>query len=1005
MKIAQVTANDNLINSIANHAMDGETGIKDISNLANNKKSESACVYNQGDTLSTDGFGLFLMEEEIKGNQVEGKKRESDKEETEDSVKDKGTKEVAQREGAQLEEKIASLDEETFKEVSDMEVTIEEYTAQSLDRAIARIASQRAAESDNIKQQADQIKEENAVMEKKVISRVEERIKEELIKYGSSASKSIIAQIQSALAMSESVGNIDVATTNSLIRQKLLPTISNVYKSGYNHGTASGNYTIPKDLEGQIEALISESGLTDVSYLTSAAGAMLEERIPVTSETLKFHLDMKGAKEDYSQEHMLSMIAQNVAAGGNPMDTQIIKDEATKVLDTIEKLCKDMDTLSGVKGFLATRTLNEVRLAMTTDASIKMAVKNIDLDVSHITDALDTLKAIEEKLYIKLFTGEDISLAKAKEASANMSQVDRSISLISYNKEVLVSATFEARQSTTVGNFENALVRYEESATEVRKDLGDSVNKAFNNIPSILEEMSLEPTQRNVRAVRELAYASMEITVDNVEQMKIYDMSFDTLVENLTPSVTKKLIENGINPLDMTVEELNEKALEFKQEIIGEDTESYAQFLCRMDKAKEMTKEMRDAYIGIYRLIKNVQNTDGAAVSTAYKAGMEMTLSNLLTCMRTYKSKGIDSIVSDEFGSVDTASLKAKADGELTIDAQINKVAYYNRVVDKLAKDVSPQLIREYELASDKPFVQENIEVLEDMLESTNVKESAGYIEGEKAFNEARLNAVKEGISNGKESARLLQELGLEVNVGNLIQMHSYGNTLTKRVKNSKENDDTNDVNNIPTDEELDGIFEDDASLKGKLSQMLDEAFAQVESISLSVQEPDRVMQAGMLMKNITFSRKMMDKGCFEIPLSTDAGITNIRLQFAKDEEKAGQVNIFMEDTAMGEVNVSIRLKGEAQIKGFIACETRAGYEFFARENVSLKGQFASQGIDVMSMDYALGRRTRSYYSESGFSQDMNEQTANSNKLLLTAAKLTIRHIMKGIGEINENQS
>lgn len=1005
MKIAQVTANDNLINSIANHAMDGETGIKDISNLANNKKSESACVYNQGDTLSTDGFGLFLTEEEIKGNQVEGKKRESDKEETKDSVKDEDTKEVAQREGAQLEEKIASLDEETFKEVSDMEVTVEEYTAQSLDRAIARIASQRAAESDNIKQQADQIKEENAVMEKKVISRVEERIKEELIKYGSSASKSIIAQIQSALAMSESVGNIDVATTNSLIRQKLLPTISNVYKSGYNHGTASGNYTIPKDLEGQIEALISESGLTDVSYLTSAAGAMLEERIPVTSETLKFHLDMKGAKEDYSQEHMLSMIAQNVAAGGNPMDTQIIKDEATKVLDTIENMCKDMDTLSGVKGFLATRTLNEVRLAMTTDASIKMAVKNIDLDVSHITDALDTLKAIEEKLYIKLFTGEDISLAKAKEASANMSQVDRSISLISYNKEVLVSATFEARQSTTIGNFENALVRYEESATEVRKDLGDSVNKAFNNIPSILEEMSLEPTQRNVRAVRELAYASMEITIDNVEQMKIYDMSFDTLVENLTPSVTKKLIENGINPLDMTVEELNEKALEFKQEIIGEDTESYAQFLYRMDKAKEMTKEMRDAYIGIYRLIKNVQNTDGAAVSTAYKAGMEMTLSNLLTCMRTYKSKGIDSIVSDEFGSVDTASLKAKVDGELTIDAQINKVAYYNRVVDKLAKDVSPQLIREYELASDKPFVQENIEVLEDMLESTNVKESAGYIEGEKAFNEARLNAIKEGISNGKESARFLQELGLEVNIGNLIQMHSYGNTLTKRVKNSKENDDTNDVNNIPTDEELDGIFEDDASLKGKLNQMLDEAFAQVESISLGVQEPDRVMQAGMLMKNITFSRKMMDKGCFEIPLSTDAGITNIRLQFAKDEEKAGQVNIFMEDTPMGEVNVSIRLKGEAQIKGFIACETRAGYEFFARENVSLKGQFASQGIDVMSMDCALGRRTRSYYSESGFSQDMNEQTAGSNKLLLTAAKLTIRHIMKGIGEINENQS
>lgn len=997
MKIAQVNANDNLINSIAKEAKDGETGIKDISNKANNKP-ESACVYNQGDTLDTDAFGLFLSEEDIKGTNDE------EKEEAKEQVGEKPSKEyvenVVKEEAVAIEEAVISFDEETIEELTKLEISLDEYTKETLDRAISRVVSARANNAKQLEAQVDKIKEEHRDIEEIATNQLEAKIEAELRKYGASISKNAIAQIQSALAMSKAVSDTNIATTNTLIRQKLAPTIANVYKSGYNHGVANQYYELPDSLKGQIENIISENVLGDKDYLMSVAGAMIQDNLPVTIDTLTFHLDMKAAKSEYSEAEMLSKIVGNVVMGGNPMDTLITKDGADKKLDTIEKLFVQNGEISSVSEFLAIRTLNEVRLAMTTDASIKMAVKNIDVDVAEITDTLDRLRAIEEKLYTKMFLGEDKTIGEAVEASASMCKVERSLSLVSYNREILVGTTFTSKD-TILGGFENAITRYEQSATEVRKDLGDSYKKAFDSIPALLDELSLDNTERNIRAVKELSYASIEITVDNIEQMKAYDMSFDTMINNLTPSVTKKLIEEGINPLNMTVEELNAKALEIKDEFGFNDLENYAQFLYRLDKEGSITKEMRDAYIGIYRLIKNIQNTDGAAVSTAYKAGMEMTLSNLLSCVRTYKSKGVDSVVNDEFG---VAQLEIKEDAGLAIDAQINKISYYNRIVDSLADKVSPQLIKEYEAQSGKLFVEENIELLENMAQSTQVTESEGYVNGGKAYSKSLLEATKEGMIDAKVNAQILHGLGLEVTVGNLIQIHNYGNTFDKRVKKVSELTDNNVVSSIPTDEELDSVFASEDALDSRINQLYDEILADIENVNERTQSPDEIMQASMMMKNISFSRKMMDRGCYEIPLSTDAGITNIRLQFAKDEENVGQASIFINDPVMGEVNVSIKLKGETQIKGFIACETRVGYDFFVRENKSLVKQLNNQNIEVTSMDLALGRKSRNYYGENT-SANNEIRGGEGNRILLAVTKTTIRHIMKGIGEINENQS
>ena len=68
--------------------------------------------------------------------------------------------------------------------------------------------------------------------------------------------------------------------------------------------------------------------------------------------------------------------------------------------------------------------------------------------------------------------------------------------------------------------YEEAGERYETLMTAPRSDLGDSIRKAFSNVDDILTDMSLEKTSENQRAVRILAYNSMEITPENIEKLE-----------------------------------------------------------------------------------------------------------------------------------------------------------------------------------------------------------------------------------------------------------------------------------------------------------------------------------------------------------------------------------------------------------------------------------------------------------------------------------------------------
>lgn len=70
---------------------------------------------------------------------------------------------------------------------------------------------------------------------------------------------------------------------------------------------------------------------------------------------------------------------------------------------------------------------------------------------------------------------------------------------------------------------EKAGVQYETLMTAPRTDMGDSIQKAFRNVDDILNDLGVEATEENRRAVRILGYNGIEITEDSIIQMKAAD--------------------------------------------------------------------------------------------------------------------------------------------------------------------------------------------------------------------------------------------------------------------------------------------------------------------------------------------------------------------------------------------------------------------------------------------------------------------------------------------------
>lgn len=342
----------------------------------------------------------------------------------------------------------------------------------------------------------------------------------------------------------------------------------------------------------------------------------------------------------------------------------------------------------------ALRQLEEIRLSMTQSVAVRMLSVDINIDTRELAQVVAKLRNAEAQLTQEMFAKQGVAPTEENKAIYQQMQADLQTIGTAPAARLGVLAGTDALQSVTVHGFaklvqeENQIggqagemqrrmsdnnvpdgmadistqtVRrsadfaamergYEALGTAPRADMGDSIRKAFSNIEDILTDMNLPVDEEHTRAVQILGYNRTEITEENIAQIIEYDRAVNDMLAACHPNAVLSMIRDGINPLDMTVDELNQTLRDKNYKAGVKETDDFATYLRDVEKRGQISAEERAGYIGLYRVFKQLEKSGDREAGYLFANNSRLTVRNLITAMRSRKAAGMEAVVDDSFG-------------------------------------------------------------------------------------------------------------------------------------------------------------------------------------------------------------------------------------------------------------------------------------------------------------------------------------------------------------------
>jgi len=674
----------------------------------------------------------------------------------------------------------------------------------------------------------------------------------------------------------------------------------------------------------------------------------------------------------------------------------------------------------------AKRQLEEIRLKMTTEAGNRLAAKGIRLDTTGLQKVVQGLRELEQEYYQSYQTGNTDGMAekmelfqKTTEAVFTLQQVPAFIlgqSVATRDESTLNSLTMDA------SNMNLAQIKasnaYESLSTEVRKDLGDSLKKAFKNVDNILKRMKLEVTEANQRAVRILGYNHLKITEDSINEMKQYDGEVNYTLSKLHPAVAISMIRDGLNPLDMPIPELNSQidAIREREGITSE--KKYTSYLWRLEKGEHFSKEEKNAFIGIYRLINAIKNSDGAAVGTVVDTGQELTLHNLLQAVRTLQNKNVDKKVDDQTGlSVNPGEPKdsivkqilqgyvgrvsaENASSGNEIDEDISTVEQYAGTVAKNILDtITPDKLSSIWNTLDGNDMEGKMNSLlsmslERFAQEVNQAEESqeGLLTQAEYNNEAaeHIRDILEG-SDAEIDYLLDRELPVSANMIDAVRRLSGGGKkfFEKLTGQAREEEQENF---LEAADQLSEAFTDEESAKDAYEGLIDTAKDVMDGVMQSdtFSADDTWGLRGMNNMINLVSALAVKREQYHVPVQTEDGsITSVNLTLIRGEGEKGKVHVDIESDKMGEIHADYKIT-KGRISGFIVCSSRAGQDAMKAQDPAMRKKFENAGLVMGSINYVINSANTAYRA----SFETSEPDSGINtKVLYQTAKTVIEAV------------
>lgn len=595
----------------------------------------------------------------------------------------------------------------------------------------------------------------------------------------------------------------------------------------------------------------------------------------------------------------------------------------------------------------AQRKLEEARLSMTAEANLSLIKKGVSIDTEPIERVVELLKQQENKYYGALFGESSV------EASDDRVRMYNNVCDIfnQMKQQPAYVLTLESADDTvyelyTAGkamkqSLEAAASGYETLMTSPRADMGDSISKAFQNVDDILKELQIDTSESNRRAVRILAYNSTDITEENIKQIKSVDEQVQRAFSDMTPAVTIEMIKRGISPLDMSMSDISDTARRIKSENPDERDEKFSEFLWKLEKKNEISEEERDSYIGIYRLISQVEQSDGAVIGSLVNQGADITMKNLLTAVRVRGKSAMDYKVDDTFAGVDSVSRGIK------IDSQIES-AYHTNCLRDVLDTLSPEKMEFVQYDSWLDMTPEQLRQAVYEANEDNALSEQYATEQLRQFNQA--------VSVPENVYAFLEKYDVKTTAVNLMAASRLMKNPSEAVRNLWERGDSATARAL-LDETL-RRFSESVKNPKELAQAQETLADTAEHVMDSMIIEDRhtgsidIRQMKLLCSQLRIASNMSRQENYIVPIETADGVTGMKLRIVRGEDKRGLVDIFLEDKKCGRVAAYFEAK-ENSVSAMIVTDDEQTKKLF-EDNITMFEAGISDGEQRVRIDVAL---------------------------------------------------
>lgn len=317
--------------------------------------------------------------------------------------------------------------------------------------------------------------------------------------------------------------------------------------------------------------------------------------------------------------------------------------------------------------------LEQLRLRMTLQSGYQLLKQNpnlLQLDMKEVIKELDALDALKNRslfrdsrveltegslsLYQETMTKTAIIPRLPAMALGQWSGASEALTLNMMFRQGMELSMNPATAALSEGGehyyetISGKLSSYESMMTAPRSDMGDSIQKAFANMDSLLGELGMELSAENKKAVRILSYNQMELTDEAVEQIKELDSRLVSVLNRMKPEVVLGMIRDGVNPLRMELSELEAELSGQEQKQGRGSDEKFSEFLYRMEQRGEITDAERESYIGVYRLLNAVTGHSGRDLGAVVRNDESVTLEHLLRAHRSRGQHGTDVSIGED---------------------------------------------------------------------------------------------------------------------------------------------------------------------------------------------------------------------------------------------------------------------------------------------------------------------------------------------------------------------